>query len=537
MTFSEWTFDSTALSAWLQSMGFHHGNPFATNEADRERSLLPDFFVDVESYDLIRGDQTAIVFAPRGGGKSSLRVMLASYGAPWLPTSAVLAVECTDFDPLIARWQNQQPLTIQNYVDWLLPLGSKALFDTFFYEGITLPAGSRNRIDQARLFRITQLTPPLRVHLAKILHIYLPDIFTVQTIGDLLLFYAPELSLSDWKGLERAVTQYHLQEFISKLGFSDNLFLNLLAELNDFGSMETPQLVNSPKAKLANFVALAQKMRFTAVHFLLDRLDETVETADNPQAQADILEPLLAHLPILEMPGIAFKCFLSQEARNVLWERPTVRQEDRLAEYAVTLKWDESRLKRLLNERLSSYSAHPVTGTPEVPDLATICMDDTSSPEPVGWKIEQAMLAKAQNSPRRLIIAGRLLFEAHLQHHGATGQLNWQDWLLAEKALLNKFPSPLQIKLAERTLQVGQQTIKLTSQEVKIIETLMAYDGNCSRDELATAVWESDDSSTEQAMDAAVNRLRKKIGDDANTSVYLKTIRGQGFHLLNYEIL
>ncbi|MCZ7669747.1 MAG: hypothetical protein M5U34_22510 [Chloroflexi bacterium] len=52
----------------------------------------------------------------------------------WSPKSSILAVECTDFDPLIDRWQNQEGLTIRDHVNWLLPLGVKALFDTYFYE-------------------------------------------------------------------------------------------------------------------------------------------------------------------------------------------------------------------------------------------------------------------------------------------------------------------------------------------------------------------------------------------------------------------
>jgi len=37
-------------------------------------------------------------------------------------------------------------------------------------------------------------------------------------------------------------------------------------------------------------------------------------------------------------------------------------------------------------------------------------------------------------------------------------------------------------------------------------------------------------------MDQAVNRLRIKLGDNAANPIYLKTIRGQGFELTNYEL-
>ncbi len=536
MILAELSSDSTLLGAWLQSLGFHNGNPFGTNEADRERSLLPGFFIDVESYDLIKGNQTVIVFAPRGGGKSSLRVVLASYGAPWSPKSSILAVECTDFDPLIDRWQNQEGLTIRDHVNWLLPLGVKALFDTYFYEANFHSSVPLSNGEQAiRISQAAQLSPPVRLHFARLLHTYCNTLLNTETLGQLFSIYAPEYDHINWLLFNQAVEQKRLGEFISEHTSANNDLIKLLTDLNDFSVLSTTQSTDSPKALLADFLDLVRKVGFTSVHFLLDRLDETSETAENPQAQADILEPLLAHLPILEMPGAAFKFFLSQEARDVLWERPSVRQEDRLAEYAVTLKWDENRLKRLLTERLSSYSAHPVSGTPEIPDLATICVEDAGASDSVGEKIETAMIARAQGSPRRLLIAGRLLFEAHLLRHGGTGQVDWEDWLEADKSLLQKSPPLLRVNLQENTVLFGQRTIKLSKQEGKIIDALIDAGGRCSRDELATAVW-GQHAAADDAMDQAVNRLRIKLGDNAANPIYLKTIRGQGFELTNYEL-
>ncbi|MBK8985319.1 MAG: winged helix-turn-helix domain-containing protein [Chloroflexi bacterium] len=531
--------DSTVIGEWLQSLGFHHGNPFATNEADRERALLPTFFVDVESYDLIKGEQTAIVFAPRGGGKSSLRIMLASYGAPWSPGASILAVECTDFDLLIEHWHRQRPLTISQYMHWLLPMGMKALFDTIFIEDSLQSSQTISASDLAyRFSRTKELTPPIRIHFARLLHTYCPVVLSAEKIGQLFSLYGVDPDSFDWKQFDTAVLQNQLRQFVTDCQLPANELLLLLADLNDFRSISASEsTASSPKSLLADFTDLVRKAGFTSVHFLLDRLDETVELADNPEAQADILEPLLAHLPVMEMPGTAFKFFLSEETRNVLWKRPTVRQEDRLAEYAVTLKWDGDRLKRLLDERLSSYSAHPITGTPEVPDLAAICVENGRTSESVGEKIEKAMLSKAQNSPRRLIMAGRLLFEAHFQRHGGKGRLDLGDWAEAERALQIKFPLVLQLNLAEKLLRLGPKVIPLTPTEYKIVEALVRGEGKCTRDELATAVWGSDDPATEGAMDAAVIRLRKKIGDDTANPIYLRTIRGQGFQLLNHEVV
>jgi hypothetical protein len=543
MKYTQSVSNATPLDTWLKWLGFHQGNPFATNEADRERTLLPDFFVDVESYDLIKGEQTAIVFSPRGGGKSSLRVILASYGAPWDPRSATLAVECTDFDSLISRWQKQQPLTIAEYVEWLLPAGVRALFGTFFHD--VQPHAVSTHSDHAnRMRRSAQLTPPVRAHFARLLRAHCPSLLSMETVGRLLSRYLPEHDSFDWLQFGRAVRNNQLRGYVAEHALIDQELITLLADLNDFSMLTTAAPTGSPSALLADFVSLVRDAGFANVYFLLDRLDETVETADNPQAQADILEPLLAHLPVLEMPGAAFKFFLSREARDVLWERPTVRQEDRLAEYAVTLRWDDTKLKDILTRRLSAYSVDPATGVPAVTDLAAICAETVGKSETtgkkqktnaIGKKIEEGMIARAQGSPRRLIIAGRLLFEVHLQRKGDSGWLEWEDWLQAEQELLHKFPPLLRIHPDEKCVSLGHKTIDLTRNEEKIVAALVQAGGKCSRDQLATAVWGSLATGNE-AMDQAISRLRSKLNDNAQAPIYLRTIPGQGFELLNYEL-
>ncbi len=57
------------LENWLQQVGFTNGNPFATNEAEQESRILPEFFVDTGHYNLVwegaSALHTTLVFAPR----------------------------------------------------------------------------------------------------------------------------------------------------------------------------------------------------------------------------------------------------------------------------------------------------------------------------------------------------------------------------------------------------------------------------------------------------------------------------------------
>ncbi|HOC20829.1 MAG TPA: hypothetical protein PKL16_04970 [Anaerolineae bacterium] len=74
---------SQKLEQWLKAVGFVKGNPFATANAEDERTFLPECFVDTGHYFSILGDpQTTLVLAPRGGGKTAYRVMLDSNAIP-----------------------------------------------------------------------------------------------------------------------------------------------------------------------------------------------------------------------------------------------------------------------------------------------------------------------------------------------------------------------------------------------------------------------------------------------------------------------
>ncbi|HQF00371.1 MAG TPA: hypothetical protein PLG06_11640, partial [Anaerolineae bacterium] len=95
---------SQKLEQWLKAVGFVKGNPFATANAEDERTFLPECFVDTGHYFSILGDpqkpQTTLVLAPRGGGKTAYRVMLEQQCYPQGALVNALAVPYLTFDPL-----------------------------------------------------------------------------------------------------------------------------------------------------------------------------------------------------------------------------------------------------------------------------------------------------------------------------------------------------------------------------------------------------------------------------------------------------
>lgn len=523
----------TELDQWLSSLGFSQGNPFATAEADQERALLPEFFVEVEGYERIKGDQTIIVFAPRGGGKSALRVVLASQAAPISAKSTTLAIEYTDFDALIAKKRAGQTLTIDDYVPRLLRAGLTALLATFCGSSMDEFAAQEDAVErQYRAKKAGEIPPPDRSRMAQLVRSVHPSLLTPERLYNWLRVLDPKFA-PDWQDFVQATAERHLHALMPPTTAA-NKIADFLADLNDYPDTIIDSTATAAD-KMRSFVQLAQAVGLTPVQFLIDRLDEMKETVDDPESQADVLEPLLTHLPLLEMPGIAFKFSLSQEARDILMERSTIRR-DRLTDQAVTVDWNKNRLKHLLDERLNVFSEGRVHELTQLCQEIRIQIGRGAASMWLGEWIEHKMLQLAQRSPRRLLVAGQLLCQAHVRRSGATGLLGKEDWETAKSELMQKMPPLLRLQRDERIALVGDRIVQLTHQQHKILLALADSRGQCGREDLADTVWGTTEGVSDEAIDRAIGRLREKLGDDPSSPVHLGTERGEGFKLLNYAI-
>lgn len=522
----------TALESWLKSLGFSRGDPFAYIEADQERILLPEFFVDVDSYEQIKEDKSIIVFAPKGGGKSALRVVLASLSAPKQLKSTKISIEFTDFDLLISKQQNGQVITIDDYINLLLRSGSKALWE--FIGGVILSIGTdRHYICRERAKTISM---PVRTRLSNTIRTYHPGLLAPDRLFECFQSLHPSNKL-DWHLFNQAAYNRCLNtNFLTALPDVDPI-INLLADINDMEPITADAFV-TPTEKLAEFSRLCQQLGLQAVHFLIDRLDENIQMVDNPHAQVAILEPLLAHLPILELPNIAFKFFLTRRTRDLLINRPTIRR-DRLTDRSITVKWGVTRLKKLLCQRLEVYSeeaVHDLSGLFVASSLSPIATGSEQQDFDVGHIIESEMLQLAQGSPRRLLLAVQLLFRTHVQRIGPKGLLEREDWIEAKKELLQRDPPLLRLTHTAPVAWLGAYEKRLTTREHAILLALVDQGGLCSRDDLIKKAWDADQGVSNQAVDQAVSRLREKLGDNSDTPIYLITERGKGFILRNYEL-
>lgn len=525
------------LDRWLKERGFVRGNPFAIVEADRERALLPRSFIEVPGYDHIKSPHTVIVFAPRGGGKSALRVVLASYAAPIAPEESTLAVEYTNFDSLLTNLASDKPLQISDHVQLLLRFAAQALLDAL----IGRPASDHLVADVAdahavRAARALLITPVQRARLAHFLHTYHRGLLSPIELAERLHHLRPDLPSAPWLEFVQAVQDYRLRQAIAQGPLDTHPVAQLLADLNDFvASGQSSEA--TPTEGVRQFVALAHDIGFTQVTFLIDRVDESNLTANSPETQAALLEPLLAHLPILETPGASFKFFLSREARDAIWQRPTIRR-DRLQDYeAVDIAWTPDKLTEMLTLRLRVYSQDRDGGEPYVHDLTEICQNVE-----VGVKIESAVTQLAAGSPRRLLLLCQKLCEIHTTTHGPKGLLTLEDWEKTHRTedAIQSAVQPggsLRLNLTRGIVTCGRRSLGLTGQQLIILRALVnAGGGPCSQSDLTQSVPDWDDYTSNNAIDKAMSKLRKVFNDVSPDSTHLVTQRGVGYRLINYEI-
>lgn len=88
----------------------------------------------------------------------------------------------------------------------------------------------------------------------------------------------------------------------------------------------------------------------------------------------------------------------------------------------------------------------------------------------------------------------------------------------------------LQIDAVDRAVVVGGAPVELTRTEFDLLEALCAHPGRlCTRAQLAELVWGY--AVDPHVVDVHVANLRRKLGDDAQTSRYVRTVRGVGYRM------
>ncbi len=374
-----------SIDTWLRSFGFHT-NPFETTEAGSEVRYATEFlhatFVKPIGFDEILGNpdrpKSSLVFASRGKGKSSTRLMTAHFCKSGLfpgqeneineagYVKRVLPVHYTRFEKLFEFSDNSIDL-VNAHVDEILHRAVSAFINMLLeYSDISsqvTKADIHTRLD-LQLFLVLYQTYASIGKLKEARDILGKEIINYDKEHKKIGFLLPK-DKEEQTGLSQREIELYLQ-------------------------MHT-QL--SPIDQIALFTSLLSQVGIGAVYVLIDGIDEIAKTVDDFNAAADVLLPLLANLNLMNnTPNLAFKVFLPEEMRQTFLEASNKVRQDRISIYYLNL--DDSCMYEILTRRLE-YSSNDV-----VTSMDAVCV-----PEYRG-KIETEIVERSFGNPRRLIWLG-----------------------------------------------------------------------------------------------------------------------------------
>lgn len=92
----------------------------------------------------------------------------------------------------------------------------------------------------------------------------------------------------------------------------------------------------------------------------------------------------------------------------------------------------------------------------------------------------------------------------------------------------------IEVEVERKEVRVGGDALSppLSPAQFELLELLMNADGGIvTRDEIARRIWGSEEGVTEQAIDALVRRLRRRLAEADPERTWIVTVRGYGFRL------
>lgn len=268
------------------------------------------------------------------------------------------------------------------------------------------------------------------------------------------------------------------------------------------------------------------KYRFSIVLSLNRPLDELLE----PVLFADFYEFIadnIVYLPILDKSGLDFRISYLEKISGK-------KIEDKIVESVIGFTGGHGKLTRLCLEVLASNEQ-------STKDLKSYFLNHKSITGAL-YEIWASLLPEEQKS----LVASPLVASNYLNNVGlvknpsaGSGQVEFAIPLFDEfaKTLLRQdFGRAQQITFDQNTNDIkrGNNSLSdiLTSSEFKLLKFLLENpDRIIEREEIIKSVWKDEKTTegvTDQALDQLIFRLRKKIEDDPNNPVHLRSIKGRG---------
>jgi hypothetical protein len=343
-----------SYSDLLRSLGFDL-DPFAKTNADEEE-LLKSYFIEPPFFKAVYGDlstpKSAVVFAPRGGGKTALKRMLEL-------SSVNDRFMCVTYNRFGVAGLRLEDIDLSYHLAHLVRL---------LLVGI---------LTSTVEFGITQLSSDDR-HL-----IYL-----------LTNKYLSEIDSTELKAAIESVQNFpdKAKEWWNKFTGPIGLVLNALLTKIGLGTAEIEKFstaggkLGQATEQIEFLGKLATKLGYRCTYVLIDKVDENSLTGASASNSYRFVAPLVSDLQLLELPNFGFKFFLWD---MLVDDYRDVARPDRVKYY--DLHWKTANLAEMLSKRLRAHSSE------RVDSLARISAEDAKA------NIDQAVALFSQGSPRNTI--------------------------------------------------------------------------------------------------------------------------------------
>ncbi|WKK71569.1 hypothetical protein Q0F99_19960 [Rathayibacter oskolensis] len=372
-----------SFDSFLTRRGFSH-DPFATTNAEQE-DRLADYFVPPPYFESVLGNpatpKSNVIFAPRGSGKTAQRLMIERTSLQM--DSRFLCLTYDNFESATAKGATLAAHQIE--LCRLLTLGVLTHLEDDTIPAIFLTDHERQIIKVAGQSFLSGLSAGEFQEAMK----------AVKTLGD----KAGEF----WKKYG-GVVAIGVALLMKKVGLDD---VDISASLEQQASDKSSA---SARYFLEQLLAVAAKLGWDSVYFLIDKVDETPATTMDADAAYKLIAQLVLDLPTIELPGAAFKFFFWDRMESGL--RGSGLRADRME--VVKLRWTVNELSDMLGKRLGAYSNGTVTSFNQL--LSSM----------IDYDVQLLLAHLSHGSPRDAIRMARAIVAEHTRMGDEPDSISWR---------------------------------------------------------------------------------------------------------------
>lgn len=424
---------------FLNKLGLK-ANPFQYTNADQE-DLLESYFVPPPYFQSIWGtpDKPAscIVFAPRGAGKSAQRRMVEFRSKE---SGDVLTIEYSRFE---------------------------------FNNGTDL-----SKIDLqyhlTNIIRLILFSILLNIYEREMNHMYLEST-DKRYLMELSRFYLTSLSPEEVKRSIQSIKSPFEKgiDFLNKRFWAVSAIISIVLHKLQMGpiALDRPgQLPNINSVSKNHLDLLAQvllRLGYKCIYILIDKVDETELTGNDPEASFLLIRSMLRDLELLQQPHIGFKFFLWNEVSP---HYKKFSRADRVQQYE--LNWQREELRKMMQLRLQTFKLN----SDDTLAFSDLLHGEMSNEEKQA--VESLLLAFAHGSPRDMIRIARQMISEQLRLNPYHGKITRE----AVKAAFNTFCEDRAKEiLPPKILDELKKNKKLDFTTSHLVSTTFKIDANSAR--------------------------------------------------------